>query len=41
MNVDDPPRRRGRPKKTWMEVVKMDMRKYNLSKNVAQDRSKW
>jgi hypothetical protein len=25
-------------KKTWMEVVKIDLKKCNLSKNLAQDR---
>ena len=39
MKVVSPPRRMGRPKRTWMEVVKMDMRKCNLSENLAQDRS--
>ena len=39
MKVDGPPRGRGRPKMTWMEVVKMDMNKCNLSENLAQDRS--
>ena len=41
MRVDGPPRGRGRPKKTWMEVVKIDMKKYNLSEDLARDRSKW
>ena len=40
MKVDGPPRGRGRPKRTWMEVVKIDMKKYNLSEDFAQDRSK-
>ena len=35
MKVDGPPRRRGRPKRMWMEVVKMDMKKYDLVKNLA------
>ena len=41
MKVDGPPRERGRPKRTWMEVVKIDMKKCNLSEDLAQDRSKW
>ena len=39
MEVDGPPRGRGRQKKTWMEVVKIDMKKCNLSKDLAKDRS--
>ena len=39
MKVDGLPRGRGRPKRTWMEVVKMDMRKFNLFENLAKDRS--
>ena len=38
MKVDDPPRGRGRPKRTLMELVKIDMRKCNLSEDLAQDR---
>ena len=41
MKADGPPRVRGRPKRTWMEVVKINMRKCNLSKDLAQDRSEW
>ena len=33
--------KRGRPKKTWDEVVKEDMMKRGLSINDAQDRNKW
>ena len=32
MLVDGPPRERSRPKKTWMDVVKIDMKMCNLSK---------
>ena len=39
MNVDGPPRGRGRPKRTWMEVVKIDMKKCGLYEDLAQDRS--
>ena len=41
MQVDDLPRGRGRPKRTLMKVVKIDMKKGNLSEDLAQDRSKW
>ena len=40
MKVDDPSRR-GKSKRTRLEVVKMDMRKCNLPDNLAQDRSEW
>ena len=39
--VDGPARGRGRSKRTWMEVKKIDLKKCNISNNVAQDRSKW
>ena len=39
--VDGPLRGRGRPKRTWMEVVKINMMKCNLSEDLAQDRSEW
>ena len=35
MKVDGPTRGRGRPKRTWMEVVKIDVKKCNLSKDLA------
>ena len=41
MKVDGPPRESGRPKRMWMGVVKIDMKKCNLSEDFAQDRSKW
>ena len=41
MKVDGPVRERGQPKRTLMEVVKIDMKKCNLSEDLAQDRSKW
>ena len=41
MKVDGPPRGRSRSKGTWMEVVKIDMKKCNLSEDLAQDRSEW
>lgn len=36
--MPDPPLR-GRMKTTWMEVVTLDMKKCNLSKTLALDRS--
>ena len=39
IKVVGPSRERDRPKKTWMMVVKMDMRKCNLSESLAQNRS--
>ena len=41
MKVNGLLRGRGRPKRTRMEVVKIDLKKCNLSENFAQDRSKW
>ena len=41
MKVDGPPKVNGRPNRTWMEVVKIHLKKYNLSKDLAQDRSGW
>ena len=40
MKVDGPPRGRGTLKKTQMEVLNINMKKCNLSKNLTQDRSK-
>ena len=37
MLVDGPPRGRGRPNRTLMEVVKMDLKKCNLFEDLAQD----
>ena len=33
--------KRDRPKSTWIKVVKLDMKRRNLSEDLAQDRSKW
>ena len=41
MKVDGPPRGRGRPKRSWMEVVKIDIKKCNLYEDLAQDRLVW
>lgn len=38
MNVNDPQRRRGRSKRTWMIIVKIDIKKFNSSKDLTQDR---
>jgi len=35
------PRPRGRPKRTWREVVKEDCLARKLNKEDAMDRSKW
>src|SRR5260221_1107364 len=35
------PKPRGRPKKTWMEVVKRDMKEMGLSREDAEDRVEW
>ena len=34
-HIDGPPRERGRPKRTWMEVVKIDLKKCDLYKDLA------
>ena len=41
IQVDDPLRGRNRPKRIWMEVVKIDLKKCNLSEDLAQARSEW
>ena len=32
---------RGRPKKTWEEVIKIDLRERRVSKDLARDRLAW
>ena len=39
MQVDAPPRKRGRPKRTWIKEVNTDIKKYNISKDLGKDRS--
>ena len=39
--VDKVKRGRGRPKLTWGESVKTDLKDWNISKEVALDRSVW
>ena len=34
-------RDRGRPKLTWDELVKRDLKDWNISKEIALDRSAW
>ena len=41
MKVDGPLRGSGRLKRMWMELVKMDMKKCNLSEDLSQDRLEW
>ena len=31
----------GRPKKTWNKVVEEDMRKLNITEDMAEDRKRW
>ena len=39
--VDKVKRGRGRPKLTWDESVKRDLKDWNISKEVALDKSAW
>ena len=39
--VDNVKRGRGRPKLTWDESVKRDLKKWNISKEVPLDMSAW
>lgn len=41
MQIDDPLWKRGRQKRTWMEVVKIHLKKCNLCEDLAQDRLEW
>lgn len=34
-------RSRGRPKKTWEEQIRIDLRELNLSEDVTRDKSSW
>ena len=31
----------GRPKKTWSKVVEEDMKKLNITEDMAEDRRQW
>ena len=39
--VDIIKRGRGRPKLTWDELIKRDLKDWNISKEIALDRSAW
>jgi hypothetical protein len=39
--VDNVKRGRGRPKLTWDESIKGDLKDWNISKKLAIDRSAW
>ena len=39
--VDNVKRGRGRPKLMWDELVKRDLKYWNISKEIALDRSAW
>jgi len=39
--VDNVKRGRGRPKLTWDESAKRDLKDWNISKEIALDRSGW
>lgn len=41
MQADGPRKGRGRPKGTWMEIVKIDQKNCNVFEDLAQDRSEW
>ena len=41
MQVDDPPRKRCRPKRIWMEAVRGDLNKCSLAEDLARDRLEW
>jgi len=40
-HVDNVKRGRGRPKLTWDESVKRDLKDWNISKEIGLDRSAW
>jgi len=40
-HVDNGKRDRGRPKLTWDESVKRDLKDWNISEEIALDRSAW
>lgn len=41
MYVDGPIRIQGRPKKTWMEVARIDLKMCNVSEDLAQNIPDW
>lgn len=34
-------RKRSRPKRTWMRIVRIDQKRWNLPRDFAQDQWKW
>ena len=40
-NLHNVKKGRGRPKLTWDELVKRDLKDWNISKEIALDRSAW
>jgi hypothetical protein len=38
---DNVKRGRGRPRRTWDETVKRDLKEWNIAKELAMDRSVW
>ena len=41
VQVDTPPMRRGRLKRTWMKVVRINHEDCNLFEDLAQDKLEW
>ena len=41
MQVDGHPRKRDMPKRTWMELVRLDLKKCNLLEELTIDRLEW
>ena len=41
IHVNDAKRGRGRPKRTWMELIRKDLNLLSLTKEVAQNRLEW
>lgn len=41
MQIDDPLKKRGRPKRIRMEVMMLNFKRGNLFKDLAQDRQEW
>ena len=39
--VGGPTRRRCRPKRTWMDIIQINLKKCNLSEDLTQYRSEW
>ena len=41
IHIEGSKRVRGRPKKTWIEVITKDMNMLNITKNLIYDRQRW